>query len=79
MTAALFKLPSGMRRKPAALRAGNRPAQTCALCRAPFWIEDNHLTAYRGRDKRLYCSREHAEFGVEEVQQALASLPRRVA
>jgi hypothetical protein len=76
MPAKLFELRSAMRRKSA---AGNGPMHTCALCGMPFWIEGNHLTAFRGRDRLLYCSREHAEFGVEKLQQALASLPRRVA
>ncbi len=79
MTAQLFRLPSGKGRGRARVGQGNGPAHLCALCRAPFWIEGGHLTAYRGRDHKLYCSREHAEFGVERVNQVLANLPRRVA
>jgi hypothetical protein len=59
-------------------RAGNR-TQTCALCGARFWIERGKLNACRGRDQRLYCSREHADFGIERLQRVLAGLPRRVA
>jgi hypothetical protein len=36
--------------------------QRCALCNAPFLIEDGHFKCWRGTDQRYYCCPEHAEF-----------------
>lgn len=34
--------------------------QRCALCNAPFGVEDKHLQCWRGSDQRYYCCRDHA-------------------
>jgi hypothetical protein len=39
----------------------------CALCNAPFLVEDEHIKCWRGNDLRYYCCREHADFGLEKL------------
>jgi hypothetical protein len=43
----------------------NGTAQQCALCGAPFLIENGQMRCWRGRDQRYYCCPEHARFGLE--------------
>jgi hypothetical protein len=45
----------------------NGAPQCCALCHAPFIIEDGHIKCWRGKDWRYYCCPEHADFGLEKA------------
>jgi hypothetical protein len=45
---------------------GGAPVR-CALCNAPFIVEDEHLKCWRGKDRRYYCCREHADFGLDKL------------
>ncbi len=78
MSATLLKMPMADRCKHAA-SATAHDAETCALCGGRFWIERNRIAAFPGRDNRLYCSPEHADFGLDAMLEALVRLPRRVA
>ena len=33
----------------------NGAPQHCALCHAPFIIEDDHIKCWRGKDRQYYC------------------------
>ena len=43
----------------------NGPPQYCALCHAPFIVENEYVKFWRGKDRRYYCFSEHADFGLE--------------
>jgi hypothetical protein len=45
----------------------NGAPQHCALWHAPFTIEDEHVKCWRGKDRRYYCCREHADFVLEKA------------
>jgi hypothetical protein len=49
----------------------NGAPQRCALCNAPFLIEDAHLKCWRGSNQGYYCCPEHADF---DLQLALAEV-----
>jgi hypothetical protein len=57
----------------------NGAPQRCALCNAPFIVEDEHVKCWKGKDHRYYCCREHAEFGLERVLAAVEPLRRKVS
>jgi hypothetical protein len=39
----------------------------CALCNAPFVIEDGYVKCWRGTDLRYYCCFDHANFGLDKL------------
>ena len=41
----------------------NGPPQNCALCHAPFIVENEYVKFWRGKDWRYCCCSEHADFG----------------
>ena len=45
----------------------NGAPQCCALCNAPFIVEDEHVKCWKGKDCRYYCCPEHADFGLEKA------------
>ena len=45
----------------------NGPPQYCALCHAPFIVENEYVKFWRGKDRRYYCFSEHADFGLEQM------------
>ena len=45
----------------------NDPPQYCALCHAPFIVENEYVKFWRGKDRRYYCFSEHADFGLEQM------------
>jgi hypothetical protein len=45
----------------------NGAPRYCALCNAPFIIEDGHIKCWRGKDRRYYCCSEHANFGLDKL------------
>lgn len=50
------------------------PSKGCALCNAPFMMRvvDRlaHIQAFRGKhDRFLYCTQEHADFGVAQAME----------
>ena len=51
----------------------NNAPQHCALCNAPFIIEDEHVKCWKGKDYRYYCCPKHAEFGLEKILAAVES------
>jgi hypothetical protein len=53
--------------------------QQCALCNAPFVIEDDHVKCWRGKDQRYYCCPGHADFGLEKALAAVGRLGRKVS
>jgi hypothetical protein len=57
----------------------NGAPQRCALCNAPFIVEDEHVKCWKGKDHRYYCCPEHAEFGLEKVLAAIELLGRKVS
>jgi hypothetical protein len=42
--------------------------QRCALCNAPFGVEEEHLQCWTGTDQRYYCCRNHAGLGLEKLR-----------
>ena len=57
----------------------NGAPQRCALCNAPFIVEDEYVKCWKGKDHRYYCCREHADFGLETVLTAVEPLGRKVS
>jgi hypothetical protein len=51
----------------------------CALCNAPFIVEDEHIKCWKGGDNRYYCCPEHADFGLEKLLAALVPLGRKAS
>jgi hypothetical protein len=49
----------------------NGAPQYCALCHAPFIIEDEHVKCWREKDRRYYCCPEHTDFGLEKALMAV--------
>jgi hypothetical protein len=57
----------------------NGAPQRCALCNAPFVIEDEQVKCWRGRDRRYYCCPAHADFGLENAPADVERLARKVS
>ena len=57
----------------------NGAPQHCALCHAPFIIEDDHIKCWRGKDRQYYCCPEHADFGLEQALAAVEPIGRKVS
>jgi hypothetical protein len=51
----------------------------CALCHAPFIVEDEHIKCWRGQDHRHYRCREHADFELDKLLATLDPLGRRAS
>ncbi len=49
----------------------------CALCDAPFIVENEHVKCWRGKDYRYYCCREHADFGLDKLLATIEPLGRK--
>jgi hypothetical protein len=57
----------------------NGAPQRCALCNAPFLIQDEYVKCWMGNDQRYYCCPEHAEFGLERVLAAVEPARRKMS
>jgi len=57
----------------------NGAPQCCALCSAPFIIEDGHVKCWRGNDRRHYCCPRHADFGLEKALVTVEHLRGKVS
>jgi hypothetical protein len=57
----------------------NGAPQRCALCNAPFIVEDEYVKCWKGKDDRYYCCPEHADFGLKKVLAAVEPFGRKVS
>jgi hypothetical protein len=57
----------------------NGAPQHCALCHAPFIVEDDHVKCWRGKGGRYYCCPEHADFGLEQALAAVEPIGRKMS
>jgi hypothetical protein len=57
----------------------NGAPQRCALCDAPFRVEDEHIKCWKGKDHRYYCCPEHADFGLEKARAAVEAPGRKLS
>jgi hypothetical protein len=57
----------------------NGAPQCCALCNAPFIIEDGHVKCWRGNDRRYYCCPRHADFDLENALGTIERLRGKVS